>query len=85
MEEFADGSCSVVYFASARDGLYELYHKSSPPEIPSETRPENGSLDNIYQNVRTLLDEDQGGFDEGNVVDVRESLGTAVLTAISLR
>ena len=66
MEEHASENCSIVYFCpSVEDDTFELYQKDSPPAaLPKAPGPQH-SLAQIYQNVRTLLDEDQGGFDEG--------------------
>lgn len=65
MEEQADDRCNVVYFcASAGQDITALYHHQSPADIPSNTEIPH-SLDVIYQNVRALLDPDQGGFNEG--------------------
>ena len=67
MEEHANESCSIVYFcASAQEDIYELYHKNSPPDGVSGPS-QHKSLGEVYENVRTLLDEDLGGFDEGEV------------------
>ena len=68
MEELADESCSVVYFcASASGDICELHDRSAleKTEVSEDSRQENAALDIIRGNVRTLLDEDQGGFDEG--------------------
>jgi hypothetical protein len=65
MEEQADDRCNVVYFcASAGQDVEAFHHHQSSPDIPSDTEllP---SLEVIYQNVRALLDPDQGGFNEG--------------------
>ena len=84
MEEHANNGCSVVYYcASAPDEIYELYHKNSPPEAPSEIRHENTSLNLIYQNIRAMLDEDQGGFDEGEEVNNRRESDVLVLIIVS--
>lgn len=64
MEEPADGKCSVVYFCACASGnIYELHHKSSL-EATANARSEDAALDSVYDNVRILLDEDQGGFHE---------------------
>lgn len=67
MEEFGDAACNVVYFcaAPADDEVYELYHKRSPPDAPPRPAEESSTLDRVYHNARILLDENQGGFDEG--------------------
>ena len=71
MEEYADGSCSLLYFAaSAQEDVQELYHKHSPPKAHSEAGHDDASLESVYENARTLLDEDQGGFDEGEKNEV---------------
>lgn len=65
MEEQADDRCNVVYFcASAGQDITALHHQHTPPDVPSNTQLAR-SLDVIYQNVRALLDPDQGGFNEG--------------------
>jgi hypothetical protein len=65
MEEQADDRCNVVYFcASAGQDITALYHNQSPPDPTSETQLAH-SLHIINQNVRALLDPDQGGFNEG--------------------
>ena len=65
MEEQADDRCNVVYFcASAGEDIAAVHHHTSPPDIPLETELAQ-SLYVIYQNVRALLDPDQGGFNEG--------------------
>ena len=62
-EHVLQESCRIVYFcSSAQDDVHELYHKNSPPEASSDTPT---PLQSIYRNVRALLDEDQGSFDEG--------------------
>ena len=65
MEEQADDRCNVVYFcASAGEDITALHHSQSPPDQASETQLAH-SLCVINQNVRALLDPDQGGFNEG--------------------
>ena len=65
MEEKADERCNVVYFcASAGQDITALHHSTNPPDASSNTGRAH-SLDVIYQNVRALLDPDQGGFNEG--------------------
>jgi hypothetical protein len=72
MEERTHETYSIVYFcASDNEDIYELYHKRSPPSAPTETTNGQSRLDEAYHNVRALLDEDQGGFDEG-MVDTRD-------------
>lgn len=68
MAEFGDQAASVVYFCAgaAADDVYELYHKCSPPDAPPKPpAEESGVLDRVYHNARILLDENQGGFSEG--------------------
>ena len=63
MEEHVSESCRVVYFcSSAQDDIHGLFPQNSMPKEPSES---DSSLKSIYQNVHALLDEDQGGFKEG--------------------
>ena len=65
MEEQADDRCNVVYFcASAGQDITAQYHHHTSPDAPSDGELAH-SLDVIYQNVRALLDPDQGGFNEG--------------------
>ena len=66
MEEQVDDRCNVVYFcASAGQDITALHHNENPPEESAETQHPH-SLQIIYQNVRALLDPDQGGFNEGS-------------------
>lgn len=68
MEGFADEACNVVYFcagAADDDEIYELYHKRSPPDAPPRPAEDGKTLDRVYHNARILLDDNQGGFDEG--------------------
>lgn len=68
MEEYDHERCSVIYYcASAGDDVHELYHNKSPPTAASGGQHENAALDGVYRNVRVLLDEDQGGFHEGEI------------------
>lgn len=63
MEEHVSESCRIVYYCSSTENdVHELYHQNSAPKLPSEGQ---SSLEVIYQNVHALLDEDQGGFNEG--------------------
>ena len=65
-EQTTSENCSIVYFCTGvQDDIYKLYCKASPPEAPPKASSPQHSLDQVYQNVRTLLDEDQGGFEEG--------------------
>lgn len=68
MEEQRANECSViVYFcATAQDDIHELYHKKSPPADDAVSAGRQSPLGQVYENVRTLLDEDIGGFEEGN-------------------
>jgi hypothetical protein len=67
MEEHRANECSViVYFcATAHDDVYELYHKRSPPSATAVSENQHSPLGQVYENVRTLLDENVGGFEEG--------------------
>jgi hypothetical protein len=65
MEEHAEGRCSVVYYCGGLEhDVSELYHSTSPPEIPPNS-DKLSPLDVVYRNVQALLDKDQGGLDEG--------------------
>ena len=68
MEEHRANECSViVYFcATAHNDIDELYHKKSPPSTAAVSENQHSPLGQVYENVRTLLDENVGGFDEGN-------------------
>lgn len=73
MEEHVDEKCNVVYFCgSAGDDISALYHNRSPPKAPTEKQRRRGlaPLDVINENARILLDEDQGGFNEGTFTPV---------------
>ena len=65
MEEHRECSVIVYFAATARNDIYELYHKRSPPSEDAVAANRESSLGQVYQNVRTLLDEDVGGFEEG--------------------
>lgn len=67
MEEFGDEACNVVYFCAGPgdEEVYELYHKRSPPDAPPKLAADSSALDRVYHNARILLDENQGGFSEG--------------------
>jgi len=68
MEEQDNERCSVIYYcASAGDDVHELYHKRSPPKVANGAKHENAALDSVYRNVQALLDEDRGGFHEGEI------------------
>ncbi|KAK4547032.1 hypothetical protein LTR36_001253 [Oleoguttula mirabilis] len=65
VEEHADDRCSVVYFCGGlEEDVCEVYHEQSPPRISPEVAHEDAALDNIYSNIRMLLDENQGGCHE---------------------
>ena len=67
MEEHADECSVIVYFcATAPDDIAELYHKNAPPSADTVSEGQHGALAQVYENVRRLLDEDLGGFEEGN-------------------
>ena len=83
MEEHVSESCRIVYYCSStQDDVHELYHQNSAPKLPSEG---HGSLAAIYQNVHALLDEDQGGFKEGETTKRRNERIRFVLIGDSLR
>lgn len=82
MEDFGDEACNVVYFCAAADEeVYELYHKRSPPEAPPRAAEGGSALDRVYHNARLLLDENQGGFSEGEG-DVGGMEGKGLLTDV---
>lgn len=59
MEENIIENCSIIYFcSSAQDDIHHVYHQNDTPTAPADN-------DLIRRNVRALLDEDQGDFDEG--------------------
>lgn len=68
MEKHAHDTCSIVYLCASEEEVHELYHSRSPPDTPSEGSNGHLALNEAYHNVRALLDEDQGGFDEGREV-----------------
>ena len=69
MEEHANECSVIVYFcATAQDDIAELYHKNTPPRAEEAAADQHASLEEVYENVRSLLDEDLGGFEEGNGV-----------------
>lgn len=69
MEEQADDRCNVVYFcASAGEDISVIHHHQSPPDRPSQNKLAH-SLDVIYQNIQSLLDPDEGGFNEGQWIE----------------
>lgn len=66
MEENASWSCSVVYLcASAQDDIHELYPKNATPVSADKALDGDTYLRQVYENVEVLLDENQGGYDEG--------------------
>jgi hypothetical protein len=73
MEEHRANECSViVYFcATANNNIDELYHKRSPPSWTAVAENQHSPLGQVYENVRTLLDENVGGFEEGNDGKIR--------------
>jgi hypothetical protein len=72
MEEHRECSVIVYFAATVQDDISELYHKKSPPSEESVAANRQSPLGPVYQNVRTLLDEDIGGFEEGK--DITEHL-----------
>ena len=56
-------SCRIVYLCSgAEKSIQEQYRQAEPPREPCDSK---SALEHTYRNVCALLDEDQGGFDEG--------------------
>ena len=70
MDELIDRGCSVVYYCEGQgDEICEFYDTNSLPQDASELAQRDGWRDVLYSNVRMLLDEDQGGFHEGEKRD----------------
>jgi hypothetical protein len=70
MEEPADGRCNVVYYcASAGEDISAVYESQNPPSRSENGGNRTSAIETIHGNVRILLDEDQGGFNEGMCVD----------------
>ena len=68
MEEHAEGRCSVVYYCGGlEEEICELHHCNSLPTT-REGGHASGALDVVHSNVHALLDEDQGGLDEGRII-----------------
>lgn len=69
MEDTGDGRCSVIYYCpgSAHD-FSELHHHANPPAVTLDDERRGSSLKHVYNNVRRLLDEDQGNFEQGETV-----------------
>ena len=66
MEELIDRGCSVVYYCDRQDEeISELYNEEQPPQDTLDVAPKDNWREAVYSNVRMLLDEDQGGFYEG--------------------
>ena len=66
MEGSHDERISVVYYCGgAEDDVCELYHDNSPPQRASRSEHGDDALHIVHGNIRSLLDEDQGGFSEG--------------------
>ncbi|KAF2770024.1 HD-domain/PDEase-like protein [Teratosphaeria nubilosa] len=90
MEEDWEGKCNVVYLVESAQGeLCELFYRGSPPKAASQSRHYDASLDQIYGNIRALLDEDQGGFHEvfvssqtGNCLDRLQTYAASVPTVV---
>lgn len=62
MEVRADGRCRVVYFcASVKDEVSKLYESTQR----LQKKEAANQWEVVEQNVRTLMDEDQGGFSQG--------------------
>ena len=65
MERHAHECSVLVYFcATVEGGISELYQKNGLPEEAKQSG-QRTPLEQVHQNVRTLLDEDLGGFQEG--------------------
>lgn len=68
-QESHDGRYAAVYLCAELDddsgGFSEIYHASAPPVTAKGGNDGATSLARIYDNIRILLDEDQGSFHEG--------------------
>ena len=66
MEEHRDRGCSVVYYCDRQDEeICELYDGQHLPRDATGVAQKAGWRKALHSNVRMLLDEDQGGFHEG--------------------
>lgn len=74
MEEAAPGQCRVIYYCHGLSHT-ELY---TPAKPPAATNSQDGALpDGAYNNVRRLLDVDQGNFGQGKASPSRQVLTLA--------
>ncbi|EME49583.1 hypothetical protein DOTSEDRAFT_68382 [Dothistroma septosporum NZE10] len=65
MEDTGGGRCSVVYYCpGSAVELTELHHHASPRTVTLDDERKGSSLKHVYTNVRRLLDEDQGNFEQ---------------------
>lgn len=87
MELYTCESCSIIYFcAGVQNTTNELYHKGQLPDSSSEKLDrKDHSGDHTYHNVRTLLDENQGGFGEGRHTLTDHKVFFSILRLASLR
>ncbi|KAI7101045.1 HD-domain/PDEase-like protein [Hortaea werneckii] len=65
MEGSHDERIRVVYYCGTIEGDFcELYHDESPPKRAEDSAHQNDTLEALYSNIASLLDEDEGGFHE---------------------
>lgn len=70
MEEELHDRCNVVYHTCAvtdNGDFAALHHRQSLPKDPTTLDKAASDFAVIYQNVRTLVDKDIGGFNEGEL------------------
>lgn len=83
MEEYIYERCRIIYLCSSEhEDIHELYHQNSAPAVSPNGQD---GLQHIYQNVRALLDEDQGGFEEGTWSDGANGCAVPGLITASIR
>lgn len=69
-EEEQQQHCNLIYYCSdlEQDDIDTTFPKNARPthsNASQHTAEKNKSLEVIYDDVRILLDEDRGGFNEG--------------------
>lgn len=66
MEGSHDERIRVVYYCGTiEEDLCEIYHDESPPKRAEDSAHQSDILEALYDNIASLLDEDEGGFHEG--------------------